>query len=99
MKARKCLCILLNFIVCLLPWYATLAASQATPSQTVQAQPAASQSTSGSLRGQVIDPSGAAIAGANVVLTPAAASSTPIKAQANGQGQYEFNALAPGQYT
>ena len=57
------------------------------------------QTTSGTLRGQVSDPSGAAIPNASVVLTPAAAGSTPIKAQANGQGQYEFKGLAPGQYT
>src|ERR1022692_3525897 len=60
---------------------------------------AAAQTASGALRGQVNDPSGAAIPNANVVLTPAATSSTPIKTQANGQGQYEFNGLAPGQYT
>jgi hypothetical protein len=60
---------------------------------------AAAQTATGALRGQITDPSGAAIANANVVLTPAAASSTPIKAQANGQGQYEFKGIAPGQYT
>ena len=60
---------------------------------------ASGQTASGSLRGQVSDPSGAAIPNASVVLTPAAAGSTPIKAQANGQGQYEFKGLAPGQYT
>ncbi|MGB7602954.1 MAG: carboxypeptidase regulatory-like domain-containing protein [Candidatus Sulfotelmatobacter sp.] len=63
------------------------------------AQTGASQNASGALRGQVSDPSGAAIPNASVVLTPAAAGSTPIKAQANGQGQYEFKELAPGQYT
>ncbi|MGB3578694.1 MAG: carboxypeptidase regulatory-like domain-containing protein, partial [Candidatus Sulfotelmatobacter sp.] len=45
------------------------------------------------------DPSGAAISNASVVLTPAEAGSTPIKTQANGQGQYEFKGLGPGQYT
>ena len=60
---------------------------------------AVAQTAAGALRGQVSDPSGAAIPSASVVLTPAAASSTPIKAQANGQGQYEFKGLAPGQYT
>ncbi len=71
----------------------TLAASQAPATQTTA--PAAS----GVLRGQVTDPSGAAIANADVVLTPAAASATPIKAQTNGQGLYEFKELAAGQYT
>jgi hypothetical protein len=63
-------------------------------SQTAPPPPA-----SGVLRGQVTDPSGAAIANANVVMTPAAISSTPITTQANGQGSYEFKGLAAGQYT
>ncbi len=62
-------------------------------------QTAAGSPASGVLRGQVTDPSGAAIANANVVLVPAGASSTPIKAQADGQGQYVFNGLPAGQYT
>src|ERR1035438_7761882 len=57
------------------------------------------QTAAGNLHGQVSDPSGAAIPSAQVVLTPSAAGSTPIKTQANGQGQYEFKGLAPGQYT
>ena len=54
---------------------------------------------SGSLRGQVTDPSGAAVANANVVLLPAGASPAPIKGKADGQGQYEFNSVPPGNYT
>lgn len=69
---------------------ATLALSQAA---------AAPQSAAGTLRGVVTDPSGAVIAHASVVLTPAAATSTPIKTQANGQGQYEFSGVPAGQYT
>ena len=42
------------------------------------------QTTSGSLRGQVTDPSGAAIPGASVIMTPAAGS--PVVVQSNGQG-------------
>jgi len=57
------------------------------------------QTASGVLRGQVVDPSGAAIANANVVLTPGAASSKPIPTQSNGQGQYEFKGLYTGTYT
>jgi len=55
------------------------------------------QNSSGALRGQVTDPSGAAISGASVIMTPAAGS--PIVIQSNGQGQYEFKTLAPGKYT
>lgn len=73
----------------LLPLFAAIAASQ-TP-----APPA----NGASLRGQVTDPSGAAIANADVVLTPAGTSSVPIKTKANGQGEYQFNNLTPGQYT
>jgi hypothetical protein len=58
---------------------------------------ALAQASSGSLRGQVTDPSGAAIANANVVMTPA--TGAPIPVQSNGQGMYEFKGLAPGTYT
>jgi len=91
MTVRKYLCFILIFLS--LQLCATLAAAQTAAGQ------ATVQTASGVLRGQVIDPSGAAIASASVVLTPAAASSTPIKTQANGQGLYEFKGLAAGQYT
>src|SRR6202166_1996152 len=89
MNVRKYLYLNFILVLLLLQFSARLAPAQA----------AAPQSGSGALRGQVSDPSGAAIPNANVVLTPAATSSTPIKAQANGQGQYEFKGLSPGQYT
>ncbi len=54
------------------------------------------QAASGILRGQVADPSGAAISGASVIMTPATGS--PIVVQSNGQGMYEFKTLAPGKY-
>ena len=76
-------------IVLSLQWCAVLAMSQTAPSAAA----------SGSLRGQVTDPSGAAIASASVIMTPAATSSTPIKTQSDGQGGYEFKGLAPGQYS
>jgi uncharacterized membrane protein YgcG len=92
MKVRTYLCFAL--ILLSLQLYARIAASQAAAPQTA-APPAAT----GTLRGQVTDPSGAAIANANVVLTPAAISSSPVTAQANGQGQYEFKGLAAGPYS
>jgi len=56
------------------------------------------QSTAlGSLRGQVSDPSNAAISGATVIMTPAAGS--PIVVQSNPQGAYEFKTLPPGKYS
>jgi hypothetical protein len=58
---------------------------------------AIAQTTTGALRGQVTDPSGAAITGATVVMTPAAGS--PVAIQTNSQGMYEFKTLAPGKYS
>src|SRR5712671_4762859 len=87
MSVRRYFC--LAFLVLCLQLCAIPAMSQA----------AAGPAVTGSLRGQVTDPSGAAIANAQVVLMPAAAPSTPIKAQTDGQGQYEFNGVPGGQYT
>jgi hypothetical protein len=87
MKFYRCLGFIFAFLPAMLfPRFAPAQAAPATPA-------------SGALRGQVTDPSGAAIANADVVLVPATGSSTPIKAQSNGQGQYEFTGLAPGLYT
>ena len=55
------------------------------------------QATPGILRGQVTDPSGAAITNANVIMTPSGGS--PLTTQTNAQGVYEFKGLAPGKYT
>jgi hypothetical protein len=87
MKTRKGLC--LAFAILSLQ----LCAKSALP------QAGGSQAVSGSLRGQVTDPSGAAITHADVVLTPADASAALIKTQTDGQGMYEFKGLAPGQYS
>ena len=54
------------------------------------------QSTTGALRGQVADPSGAAIPGATVIMTPATGS--PIAIKSDGQGNYEFKSLPAGKY-
>ena len=55
------------------------------------------QAISGTLRGQVTDPSGAAITNATVVMTPPAGS--PVTTQTNSQGMYEFKGLPSGKYT
>src|SRR5690349_12869778 len=54
------------------------------------------QNDSGALRGQVADPSGAAIPGATVIMTPATGSAITIKS--DGQGNYEFKSLPAGKY-
>jgi hypothetical protein len=59
--------------------------------------PSFAQQAAGALRGQVTDPSGAAISGASVIMTPATGS--PIVVQSNGQGMYEFKSLPAGKYT
>ncbi|HKV77445.1 MAG TPA: carboxypeptidase regulatory-like domain-containing protein [Candidatus Sulfotelmatobacter sp.] len=59
--------------------------------------PSFAQQAAGALRGQVTDPSGAAISGASVIMTPATGS--PIVVPSNGQGMYEFKSLAAGKYT
>jgi Carboxypeptidase regulatory-like domain len=83
MRAGKCICFILALIFL---WMSSALCQTAS-------QP------SGALRGQVTDPSGAAIANADLVLTPSAAPSTPIKGKSNDQGQYEFGQLPAGQYT
>jgi len=61
------------------------------------AYPAAAQTTTGSLRGQVMDPSGAAVAGATVIVLPAQGAA--ITTTTNRDGSYETKTLLPGKYT
>src|SRR5262245_25815682 len=58
---------------------------------------AAAQAQSGSLRGQVVDPSGAAVVGANVLVLPAQGAT--ITTTTNRDGSYEAKTLPPGKYT
>src|ERR1700722_2090765 len=92
MKVRSYLCFALISLSLLL-------STTPAASQTATTPAAATPPASGTLHGQVTDPSGATIANANVVMTPAAISSTPIPTQTNGQGLYEFKGLAAGQYS
>ncbi len=89
MRVSTCLCftvVMLSLLAC-----GSLAVSQTAAAPSPQA-------SSTALRGQVTDPSGAAIANADVVLT-SGDSPTPIKAHTNGQGQYEFTGVPAGTYT
>ncbi|HXU47525.1 MAG TPA: carboxypeptidase-like regulatory domain-containing protein, partial [Candidatus Binatia bacterium] len=54
------------------------------------------QSETGTLRGTITDPSGAAVVGATVTVTPS--SGQPITATSNATGAYDVRGLAPGQY-
>ena len=58
----------------------------------------AAQETTGSLKGTVVDPNGAVVAGANVTLTNTGTGSSQTK-QTSGDGNFEFAKLAPGDYT
>jgi hypothetical protein len=57
---------------------------------------ASAQTTSGSIHGKVVDPSGAVVAGAAVLAT--AADGTSHAATSSGQGVYSFQNLPPGKY-
>ena len=59
--------------------------------------PAFTQTASGTLRGQVTDPSGAAVTNASVILTPSNGKS--VNGKTKNDGSYEFRGLAPGKYT
>jgi Carboxypeptidase regulatory-like domain len=55
------------------------------------------QSSSGTLRGQVVDPSGADIPGATVSISGPAGYKAAV--ETNGSGHYQIKGLAPGTYT
>lgn len=62
------------------------------------ASPAGAQSYYGTLKGLVKDPSGAAISGADVVITDEA-TKIARKTTTTGAGEYVFNAVDPGTFT
>jgi hypothetical protein len=63
----------------------------------ILASPLFAQTSSGTLRCQVNDPSGGAVTQATVLVTSATGQTQAV--QGNRDGVYEFNALAPGKYT
>ena len=85
------------FIIFLFSLALSVATAQTVATPTQSAPPAqTAQAGSGVLRGQVTDPTAAAIAGATVVMTPATGS--PIAVQTNAQGLYEFKSLPAGKF-
>ncbi len=64
---------------------------------SIIAQTSRAQIAGGTLHGQVLDPSGAAIPGLTVTLT--GPGGTNLNAQTDAQGNYVFRNLAPGAYT
>src|SRR4051812_32862094 len=51
----------------------------------------------GSVQGQVMDPTGAVIPNASVVLSPS--SGQPATGTSDGLGRFQFNSVTPGTYT
>ena len=64
---------------------------------TVMAGSTFAQVSTGTLRGQVTDPSGAVVPGA--IVSAKTAARTTVNATSNGVGNYEIKGLPPGQYT
>ena len=64
---------------------------------SVLASPLLAQTSSGTLRCQVNDPSGGAVTQATVLVTSATGQTQAV--QGNRDGVYEFKGLAPGKYT
>src|SRR6267142_1184655 len=62
----------------------------------LMALPCRPQNQTGAIRGQVTDPSGAALVGATVLLTTPSGAS--MDTTTNKEGMYEFKNLAPGTY-
>ena len=77
--------------------------SSSTFAQTVSqnaapnAAPAAVQTGTGTIRGQVTDPSAAAVVGASIIAT--AADGTTLAATTNRDGVFEVKGVTPGKYT
>jgi Carboxypeptidase regulatory-like domain/TonB dependent receptor len=70
--------------------------AQGAPSAQVAQSTPAAQNSQGTLRGQVTDPSGAAVAGAAVVMM--ASDGTFTTGKTTQTGSYEIKGLAPGSY-
>ena len=71
--------------------------AQAQPQSSVQSQPAASSTNTGTLHGQVTDPSGAVVANATVAILTSGGPTH--SATTSKTGSYEIGNLPPGKYT
>jgi Carboxypeptidase regulatory-like domain len=87
---------LLGFFAWLLPLmaYAGVAGRQAGAVQTGTSRAETSQT--GTLRGTVVDPSGAVVAGAEIVLKR---DGRTLQTKSGSNGRYQFRDLAPGSYS
>ena len=78
-----------------LRWAAVVIAAQVF--LLLATQTAAAQTGTGVIRGRVVDPTGAVVVGADVLLTPVA-STTPLTGTTNGQGVFRFDRIPAGDY-
>ena len=69
----------------------------AAPASAQAQSPAASPATTGTLRGQVTDPSGAVVANTTVAILESGGPTH--SATTNRSGNYEIGSLTPGKYT
>lgn len=76
---------------------AALSAGTILGASAIMVAPAAAQTTSGQVRGQVSDAAGAPVAGAQVVAVNTGTNQT-FRSTTNANGQYGLNGLRPGPY-
>lgn len=94
------LCGLSLALGCVSPSFAQ-AVSPSSPNRIASSSPQANQqATNGTLRGHVTDPSGAAVAGVSVTLSPTVgATVAKLTVQTGRDGGYEIKTITPGNYT
>jgi Carboxypeptidase regulatory-like domain len=95
MKARVFLFSPFIALIIALVFYCTDSVFAQTAAQT--AAQTTAQGATGTIRGQVIDPSAAAVVGASIIAT--AADGTSLAATTNRDGVFELKGVAPGTYT
>jgi hypothetical protein len=95
MKARVFLFSPFIALIIALVFYCTDSVFAQTAAQT--AAQTTAQGATGTIRGQVIDPSAAAMAGASIIAI--AADGTSLAATTNRDGVFELKGVAPGTYT
>jgi hypothetical protein len=99
MKARVFLYSPFIAVIIALVLFCTDATFAQTPAQSTPqtAAQASAQLGAGTIRGQVTDPSAAAVVGASIIAT--APDGTSLAATTNRDGVFELKAVAPGKYT
>src|ERR1700691_6137993 len=95
MKARVFLFSPLIVLIIALACFCTESMFAQTTAQT--AAQTTTQDATGTIRGQVTDPSAAAVVGASIIAT--AADGTSLAATTNRDGVFELKGVAPGKYT